>query len=169
MDGQMNFDSGWEWGYWLSDVVTARASWDPLLSHVMRNYSEGLDSYYREKDDEFDAFRESLYPMSSVFGKHSSRFVDILTAFAEKQSDLIIHGKVGDTPSPDVGVVSGISYLSGKVGINVLRLIDVVFILYFIGVYMFPHMFPHTFPRIFPHTFHTFSNVKIICLQCYRT
>lgn len=27
----MNFDSGWEWGYWLSDVVTARASWDPLL------------------------------------------------------------------------------------------------------------------------------------------
>lgn len=24
--------AGWEWGYWLSDVVTARASWDPLLS-----------------------------------------------------------------------------------------------------------------------------------------
>ena len=21
IDGQMNFDSGWEWGYWLSDVV----------------------------------------------------------------------------------------------------------------------------------------------------
>lgn len=33
MDGQMNFDSGWEWGYWLSDVVTARASWQPHL-HV---------------------------------------------------------------------------------------------------------------------------------------
>lgn len=31
IDGQVNFDSGWEWGYWLSDVVTARASWDPLL------------------------------------------------------------------------------------------------------------------------------------------
>ena len=31
IDGQMNFDSGWEWGYWLSDVVTARASWDPKL------------------------------------------------------------------------------------------------------------------------------------------
>ena len=30
----MNFDSGWEWGYWLSDVVTARASWDPLLPFV---------------------------------------------------------------------------------------------------------------------------------------
>lgn len=33
IDGQMNFDSGWEWGYWLSDVVTARASWEPHL-HV---------------------------------------------------------------------------------------------------------------------------------------
>jgi hypothetical protein len=32
MDGQMNFDSGWEWGYWLSDMVTARASWDPYLA-----------------------------------------------------------------------------------------------------------------------------------------
>jgi hypothetical protein len=31
IDGQMNFDSGWEWGYWLSDMVTARASWQPHL------------------------------------------------------------------------------------------------------------------------------------------
>ena len=23
IDGQMNFDSGWEWGYWLNDVVRA--------------------------------------------------------------------------------------------------------------------------------------------------
>ena len=28
--------TGWEWGYWLSDVVTARASWDPLLSNDIR-------------------------------------------------------------------------------------------------------------------------------------
>lgn len=31
IQGQMNFDSGWEWGYWLSDVVTARASWNPIM------------------------------------------------------------------------------------------------------------------------------------------
>lgn len=29
IDGQMVFDSGWEWGYWLHDVIVARASWDP--------------------------------------------------------------------------------------------------------------------------------------------
>lgn len=44
---QVNFDSGWEWGYWLSDVVTARASWDPLLPFVSgdgkRGSSDGVD------------------------------------------------------------------------------------------------------------------------------
>ena len=31
MDGQNNFDSGWEWGYWLQDVVTARGIWNPYV------------------------------------------------------------------------------------------------------------------------------------------
>ena len=33
-----------EWGYWLSDVVTARASWDPLLSEPMQQ----LHHYYEQ-------------------------------------------------------------------------------------------------------------------------
>ena len=31
IQGQMIFDSGWEWGYWLNDVVAARSSWSPAL------------------------------------------------------------------------------------------------------------------------------------------
>ena len=31
--GQVIFSSGWEWGYWLSDVVAAEAAWDPRVSH----------------------------------------------------------------------------------------------------------------------------------------
>lgn len=31
IQGQMIFDSGWEWGYWLNDVIAARASWDPAV------------------------------------------------------------------------------------------------------------------------------------------
>jgi hypothetical protein len=27
--GQFNFESGWEWSYWLSNTLTARAAWDP--------------------------------------------------------------------------------------------------------------------------------------------
>eukprot|EP00937_MAST-01D_sp_MAST-1D-sp2_P000200 g200.t1 len=29
LDGQVVFSSGWEWGYWLSDVVAADAAWRP--------------------------------------------------------------------------------------------------------------------------------------------
>ena len=31
MDGQSVFSSGYEWGYWLNDVVAARAAWDVHL------------------------------------------------------------------------------------------------------------------------------------------
>ena len=31
MDGQNVFDSGWEWGYWLQDVIAARAVWNPYM------------------------------------------------------------------------------------------------------------------------------------------
>ena len=31
--GQVIFSSGWEWGYWLSDVVAAEAAWDPRVGH----------------------------------------------------------------------------------------------------------------------------------------
>lgn len=30
----MVFDSGWEWGYWLQDVLVARASWDPCTGKL---------------------------------------------------------------------------------------------------------------------------------------
>lgn len=31
MQGQVNFDSGWEWGSWIQDVITARAAWNPYM------------------------------------------------------------------------------------------------------------------------------------------
>ena len=34
IQGQMIFDSGWEWGYWLNDMIAARASWDPAIDIV---------------------------------------------------------------------------------------------------------------------------------------
>ena len=43
--GQNVFDSGWEWGAWLSDVVAARAAWDPTPT-----------------------FREALAPVAQALG-----------------------------------------------------------------------------------------------------
>ncbi|KAI8852345.1 hypothetical protein BC829DRAFT_384883, partial [Chytridium lagenaria] len=31
MDGQLIFSSGWEWGYWLNDVIAARECWEEAL------------------------------------------------------------------------------------------------------------------------------------------
>ena len=88
----MNFDSGWEWGYWLNDVVTARASWDPLLSPRARPASSqpapgaaaacamgdaagtcasggsGGEREYHERDDQWVAFATALQPVTRTFG-----------------------------------------------------------------------------------------------------
>lgn len=44
IDGQMNFDSGWEWGYWLSDVVRVVLDLTSYLSAVTANESPFLSS-----------------------------------------------------------------------------------------------------------------------------
>jgi hypothetical protein len=46
IDGQLLFDSGWEWGYWLNSVVAARAAWRPRLrsdSSVAESVSAALN------------------------------------------------------------------------------------------------------------------------------
>lgn len=35
--GQSNFESGWEWGYWLPNVITARAAWNPRDPSLSEN------------------------------------------------------------------------------------------------------------------------------------
>jgi hypothetical protein len=97
--GQMNFDSGWEWGYWLNDVVTARATWNPLL----------------EIEDEWEAFRASLQPCVALFGEvGAKRLSDVLVRLAQAQEELLINGIVDGMPSPDINKLSGFAYLSGS-------------------------------------------------------
>lgn len=40
VQGQMNFDSGFEWSYWINSVVTAQAVFDPLHK-LVRTHGEG--------------------------------------------------------------------------------------------------------------------------------
>ena len=108
MDGQMNFDSGWEWGYWLSDVVTARASWNPFVSpHVSEStYAEGLDQW--------DVFSKALLPITSIFGHRlGTRLNSIITTLAKVQADVLLNGIVDQQPSVNLNKLSGIAYLSG--------------------------------------------------------
>lgn len=97
INGQYIFDSGWEWGYWLQDVVSARAVWNPLLD---------------EETDE-QALRRALRPIFRHFGAASEKSLDVLVRMAYAQRDLLIYGKVDGVAPEDVEERNGIAYLEG--------------------------------------------------------
>ena len=97
MDGQFVFSSGWEWGYWLNDVVTARAAWDP---HV-------------EAASDQEALRALLEPVVRPFGPAADQARDLIVATAAAQKDLLIDGKVGGSSPNDIVRRNGQAYLQG--------------------------------------------------------
>ena len=86
LGGQNIFDSGWEWGAWLSDVVAAHAAWRPAPS-----------------------FRAALAPVAKVVGEEAA---DVVARLAEDQRRLLVFG--GGARIGDLGVLSGFGYLSGR-------------------------------------------------------
>lgn len=109
IQGQMNFDSGWEWGYWLSNLVTARASWDPILYSHEYQENQQIDEYL----DEWSAFAISLQPFTSIYGQYSERLNNLLIDFTKRQIELLIFGEIDGRKSPFIQKLSGIAYLSG--------------------------------------------------------
>eukprot|EP00753_Platysulcus_tardus_P018117 PLAT6724.1.p1 GENE.PLAT6724.1~~PLAT6724.1.p1 ORF type:complete len:817 (+),score=447.38 PLAT6724.1:110-2452(+) len=97
MDGQMNFESGWEWGYWLSNTLTARAAWNPHseLSHVA-------------------AYRKLLSPMLAVFGsKAAAAAEEAIVQLVAAQQQLFIDGVVDGVPPQTVERNTAQAYLQG--------------------------------------------------------
>lgn len=76
IDGQVNFSSGWEWGYWINDVVTARAAWDPL-THI-ETHQQALST--------------ALDPIVKPFHDQSSEIKEILLDLISIQNNLFIFG-----------------------------------------------------------------------------
>eukprot|EP01034_Spumella_vulgaris_P031088 gene31088-38420_t len=140
IQGQMNFDSGWEWGYWLNDVVTARASWDPLLperSFINSTTDRSRDpevptrgdirdtcsdathecsdpSLYSAADDQWAAYETSLKPVVKIFGPlYAQKVSDLLVRLTKAQEQLLIFGRVKGRPSADLTKLSGIAYMAG--------------------------------------------------------
>ena len=98
MDGQLTFSSGWEWGYWLQEVVTARAAWDPHLD--------------AESDEA--ALRALLAPVSRVFGDAGGPLLDWLIEYTRAQQALLIEGRVDGVTPDDVVRRNGQAYLQGS-------------------------------------------------------
>ena len=97
MDGQMTFSSGWEWGYWLQEVVTARAAWDPHM----------------DLDTDEAALRALLEPVERVFGQAGEPLVDWVVDYTRAQQQLLIEGRVDGKAPADVTLQNGQSYLQG--------------------------------------------------------
>ena len=96
MDGQIIFSSGWEWGYWLNDVVTARAAWNPHLD-----------------TDVPTALRRLLKPLSRTMGTRGEEVIDVLVRMAARQRELLIEGRVQGVVPDNIHMRNGQAYLQG--------------------------------------------------------
>lgn len=89
VDGHLTFSSGWEWGYWLTDLAIARGSWTPA-----RPFDETLDD---------------------VLGPFGKAAVDRVTRLTLEQKDALLDGGLtpfltGEDVPTEIGVAAGIVF-----------------------------------------------------------
>ena len=92
IDGQFFFSSGWEWGYWLNDVVAARASWQ-------------VDTGAGPDDGFLSLLRDRLHLPEAV--------AEFILRYARFQHDSLILGVVGEVSPGSVVQKNGQAYLQG--------------------------------------------------------
>ncbi|MGZ3690781.1 MAG: hypothetical protein ACXVAX_04725, partial [Pseudobdellovibrio sp.] len=95
IDGQVIFASGWEWGYWLNDAVSAEAAWNP---HI-------------EAKTSLEAF--SIITSQILKLPTTSPIIQQLTAVADHQHKLLVLGQVQGHNPVDTDKRTGIAYLAG--------------------------------------------------------
>jgi hypothetical protein len=98
MDGQLIFSSGWEWGYWLNDVIAARAAWNPRMatgSHI-------------------DAFAQALEPAMRVFGAAAPEVTTLIVDTVKAEQALLIEGRIKGQPPASIYQRNGQAYLQGS-------------------------------------------------------
>jgi hypothetical protein len=97
MYGQLIFSSGWEWGYWLNDVIAARAAWNP----------------HAEAPTDAAAFAAVLRPTLKAFGPAAQPLEQWLLKYADAEYRYLIHGERGGRRPTDVVKRNGQAYLQG--------------------------------------------------------
>ncbi len=106
VQGQLIFDSGWEWASWLSDVIAARSMWD--------------NDMYDKADSDDAALQIALGPLRATLADaQCSSCIDVIVEIAAAQQGLLIDGVYdGNKNSPPTeeelaSGLSGFAYLSG--------------------------------------------------------
>jgi hypothetical protein len=100
MQGQDVFTSGWEWGYWLNDLVATRANWDP----------------HRDSTTPEGALTAMLAPLARALGPHGDDVVTEIVELARDQRDTLIYGRTtpGGAPPETLDRLNGFAYLAGS-------------------------------------------------------
>lgn len=116
--GTWNFDSGWEWGYWLNDVVMAAAMWDPTQFLEVEGGTEEEESCSSSSGVTLKAFQraveQALRQLPFSTRAQTAEWVARLVYF---QYHTLLLGELGDDasiPCPNQSKLSGIAYLCGK-------------------------------------------------------
>ena len=97
IQGQMFFSSGWEWGYWLNDVVAARSSWNP----------------FADEPSDARALDRALAPVTRVFGASATQVRDLLERTIGLERAMLLEGRVGASAPSSIERRSGQAYLEG--------------------------------------------------------
>eukprot|EP00043_Microstomoeca_roanoka_P012301 m.118520 g.118520 ORF g.118520 m.118520 type:complete len:806 (+) comp15451_c2_seq1:171-2588(+) len=106
IDGHVDFDSGWEWGYWLQDVALADMFWDVCT--------------------DAEACADDTSALAIPFGKIARAFgddvapalQDWLLTYTEQEHELLVYGRWNRSaplPTPDAAFtkLDGQAYLQG--------------------------------------------------------
>ena len=94
IQGQMLFSSGFEWGYWLNNLVAMHAAWNPRLEFA--SDEKAYEAVLRE------VFRED------------SPVIPILIEQVRAEDDLLIHGRIAGQNPRQIDRLTGIAYLAGQ-------------------------------------------------------
>jgi hypothetical protein len=94
MSGQLLFSSGWEWGYWLNDVVAARGAWQPSVGQ-----------------SDAQAWATALAPVVRPFGPQAAAVATWLHDVASAEHALLIFGEVNGVRPQTIAQRNGYGYL----------------------------------------------------------
>ena len=98
LDGQIIFSSGWEHGYWLNDLLAARAIWNP--GEPSHSEHETMAKLLREQ---FDPYGPATEPL-----------VSLIQDTMDLQHRLLVLGQHALQAPANIQLRSGIAYLAGQ-------------------------------------------------------
>ena len=119
IDGQVTFDSGWEWSYWLNDVLVANAAWNPHMEVKNSHNNKALflfpNKYGIKKQlpTTRQAMGALLADVVSYFGPVGQQLSEILLDTIDMERELLIYGRVAGKNPSTVVERNGQAYLEG--------------------------------------------------------